>query len=223
MNLKNIKRPYDTVIGLGSACDPTIHIKRHNLRKYSLPLDWVVSLSLSDVNRLLKNKFIDYMKLENLRLKNETHFYVDDGIPIFTKDEPAKPIKSYFIEDTLYNILSVHDFPILQNQNWAATYPTFKEKLNKRVLRFLDLMNTNQSILFVRWSATYEQAIELSSVLNTLTNALFHIVILNPVEGLQNIIDMNWKLDKICGVKVPNHIHDFKIWDYILNGVTLTK
>ncbi|MFP3125386.1 papain-like cysteine peptidase [Ectobacillus funiculus] len=207
---------------MGSACDPTIHIKRLNLRKASLPLDWVASLSLSNVSRLLENKFTGYMELDNMRLKDGSAFYLNDGDAIFSDDRFTKPVQSYFVEDTFYNIISVHDFPILPNQDWTATYPSFKEKLNKRVNRFLDLMNTSQSILFVRWFANYHQAAELQSALYKITNGLFHIVIINPVEGLPNVSEVDWGLDRVCSVQVPNRIHDTTIWDYILKGVTLT-
>lgn len=219
--LQEIKRSYDTVIGIGSACDPTIHIKRLNLRKCSLPLDWVVSLSLSDVSRLLNNKFRGFMELKNMQLKDGSHFYLDDGTPVFSDDRFTK-VESYFVEDICYNILSVHDFPILPNQDWTTTYPSFKEKLNNRINRFLDLMNTSQSILFVRWSATYKEAIELQSALRKLTNGLFHVVIINPIEGLPHVVEMNWRLDRVCSIQVPNRIHDITIWDHVLNGVTLT-
>jgi len=220
IKLQDIKRPYDAVIGIGSACDPTIHIKRLNLRKHSLPLDWVVSLSLSDVNKLLMNRFNGFMELENLQLKEESHFYLDDGTPVFS-DDRFTMVKSYFVEDTYYNIISVHDFPIIPNQEWSQTYPAFKEKLNKRIHRFLNIMNTSQSTLFVRWSATYTEAVELQTILHQLTNGLFHIVIINPIEDLPHIVETDWGLDRVCSIQVPNFIHDYAIWDYVLNGVSI--
>lgn len=66
MNLKEIKGSYDVIASLGSACNPAMELKRLNLRTFSGPLDWSVSLSLSDVNRLLKNKFSNFMELENM-------------------------------------------------------------------------------------------------------------------------------------------------------------
>lgn len=40
-----------------------------------MPLDWMVSYSLADVNRLYKNRFQNFMELINLQILDETHFF----------------------------------------------------------------------------------------------------------------------------------------------------
>lgn len=47
-------------------------------------------------------------------------------------------VKSYFIQDTFYNIISVHDFPITLGKHWSTTYPSYKAKLDLRIKRFWD-------------------------------------------------------------------------------------
>lgn len=215
MKLKNIKGQYDVIVSLGSACGPAAHLRRHNLRRVSMPLDWVVSNSLSDVNRLLKNKFDGFMELKNMRLIEGTHYFVDD--------EVVQPVKSYFIKDMYYNIISVHDFPVLKDQDWTATYPSYKEKLNMRTNRFLEMIKTSQSILFIRWAARYDDVVELQSVLSGMIKNQFSILTLIPTDGLQNVLEMDSGLDKVCLVKVPNRSEDNWIWDYILNGIALIK
>lgn len=108
MNLQEIKGSHDVIVSLGSACNPAMQLRRHNLRTFSGPLDWSVSLSLSDVSRLLKNKFNGFMELKNMCLIDGSAYVLDEGINI-------QSTKSYFIKDTHYNILSVHDFPIIPN------------------------------------------------------------------------------------------------------------
>ncbi|NHW36816.1 DUF1796 family putative cysteine peptidase [Paenibacillus aceris] len=44
-------------------CDPAAYLRGHHLRKFSMPLDWVMSPSLTDVNRLLAHKFTGFMEL----------------------------------------------------------------------------------------------------------------------------------------------------------------
>ncbi|WP_129709820.1 DUF1796 family putative cysteine peptidase [Priestia megaterium] len=216
MNLQNIKRSYDVIVSLGSACNPAMKLREHNLRRFSGPIDWSVSHSLSDVNRLLKNKFDGFMELNNMRLIDGSNHVLNDGI--FTQ-----PIKSHYIQDMYYNIISVHDFPVIQNQDWTATYPSYKKKLNYRIDRFMDKITTSQSVLFIRWSASYEQTTELISVLSEITQGEFNILILNPVEGIQNVIEVDWELDNVCSVNVPNLPFDDSTWDYVLNGIKLTS
>lgn len=48
---------------------------------------------------------------------------------------------NFLIRDNEYNIMSAHDFPVAYNQldHWAC-YPSFKEKVNRRILRFFKKM-----------------------------------------------------------------------------------
>lgn len=221
MYVQDIKKPYDLIVSLGSSCAPAINLRRHNLRRFSMPLDWMVSYSLSDVNRLLKNKFQGFMELQNLTLLEETHFFLNDGVPVYPGSNGGQPVKSYFIKDTFYNIISVHDFPIIPNQNWKTDYPSYKAKLNLRIERLLNELMNSKATLFIRWSANYDQAVELQSVLSQLLKNDFHILILNPVNGLQSVNETDWKINRVCVVNVPNDMNNNATWDYVLNGITL--
>jgi hypothetical protein len=223
MNLQDIKGSYDVIVSLGSACNPAMLLKQHNLRRFSGPLDWCASNSLSDVNRLLKNRFEGFMEFENMCLLDETNFFLNDGDAVLSGDGSTQRIKAYWVKDTYYNVISMHDFPILPNQDWTVTYPSFKEKLNRRINRFLEKITNSQSVLFVRWAASYNQAVELQSVLSKIVKGRFTILILCPVDDLQNISEMNWGIDRVCAVKVPNKPFDNSTWDYVLNRITLTN
>lgn len=157
-----------------------------------------------------------------MRLQKETAFYLEDGAPVFSDDRFSKNVKSYFVEDTNYHIISVHDLPIIRNQDWTATYSDFKEKLNTRIQRFQHLMNTSKSILFVRWSASYQQAVELQSALRKSCKGLIHVIILNPIDGLANVVEKDWGLERVCSLEVPNNVHNNATWDTVLKGVSLT-
>jgi len=126
------------------------------------------------------------------------------------------------IEDTLYNVISVHDFPIIPNQHWSATYVSYKEKLTHRIDRFFERIISSQSILFIRWAATYEQAVELQSTLEGIVKGQFNILILCPEEGFKGVSEIDWGLDKVCAVKVPRIPNDPETWNYVLEGITLT-
>ncbi|MEH7070832.1 DUF1796 family putative cysteine peptidase, partial [Priestia megaterium] len=180
---------------------------------------------LSDVNRLLKNKFNGFMELKNMRVINDkgVSIYADEGVFVFPDKGLHKPIKSYLVLDTVYKIFSAHDFPIIPNQNWFLTYPPFKKTLNYRIDRFLDKVKNSQSILFVRWVANYQEAVELESTLSQITRGSFKVLILNPVEGLQGVSEINWGLSRTCVVNVPIDPNSNVTWDYVLNGVTLTN
>ncbi|WP_364279284.1 hypothetical protein [Peribacillus frigoritolerans] len=48
--------------------------------------------------------------------------YLDDGDAVFS-DEGGKHQDAHFIQDTYYNIISVHDLLIIPNQDWTHLYP----------------------------------------------------------------------------------------------------
>jgi hypothetical protein len=77
--------------------------------------------------------------------------------------------------------------------------------------------------LFVRWAGGYDQAVELQSVLNGMVKGKFNILILEPVEGFQGVKEMNWGIERVCAVTVPNLPYDNSTWDYVLNGIALTN
>ncbi|MEH6885683.1 DUF1796 family putative cysteine peptidase [Priestia megaterium] len=221
MNLQDIRGSYDLMLGLGSWCGPSLNLRRHNWRRFSFPLDWMISNSISDVSRLLRNRFTGFMEFQNLQRTDGYAHFLDDGVAIFPEEGGTEPVNAHFIHDTYYNIISVHDFPIIPNVDWPVMYPSYKEKLHQRIARFLEKVENSSSILFIRWAATYEQAVELQSTLEGIVKGQFNILILCPEEGFKGVSEIDWGLDKICAVKVPRIPNDPGTWNYVLEGITL--
>lgn len=210
---KEIKGSYDLIVSLGSSCEPAGHLRRLQLRTFSAPLDWMVSLSLRDVNRLLRNRFEGYMELGNMA--------PDEGSAMYVNDEVVQQAKSYFVREYKYNILSVHDFPIIPDQPWWSRYKEYKELLDYRIERFLSRMAESRNALFVRWGGSYEEAAELREVLGQLVGGEFRILMVQGIEGLESVIDDQWDLDRICSVSIPYRAGDLHTWDLLLEGVYL--
>lgn len=219
LNLQDIKKSYDVVISLGSSCLPTYQLKRCNLRSFSGPLDWVLSPSLSDVNRLLKNRLRDLMELKNICLIEGAYYN------LLNDNSEDQKSQTYRVKDTNYNITSVHDFPVMPNYDWSVTYPQYKDKLNSRINKFFEKITNSHSILFIRTEAGYEETIELKSVLSQITNSRFNILAVNLVMGLQNVVEKNWGIEGVCSVECPHRqdvwYGDNSAWDYILGGIKL--
>jgi hypothetical protein len=189
-----------------------------------MPLDWMVSYSLADVNRLYKNRFQNFMELKNLQLLEETHFFLEDGLPVYPNGNKNALVKSYFIRDTLYNIISVHDFPVTLGKHWSITYPSYKAKLDLRINRFWNKLLTSKKTLFIRWSASYEQAVELQVILSDILKSNeFTVLILNPVSELTSVREVNWGIHHICMVEFPDDMNDYDSWDYILKDIQITN
>lgn len=224
MKLNNIKRSYNIVVSLGCNCSTATHLKRNDLRRFSMPLDWMKSPSLSDVIRLLKNKFNGFMEFNNLILLGRSAHTVE-GIE---HDEEVRPnsIATFLVANKTYNIYFFHDFIVIPNHDWSVTYPVVKDKYNRRINRFLNKIKNSESVLFVRQRATIDETIELQSVLSQLTNGKFNLLIVNL--GLSSvIIEQDWGIPNVCSVEIPElngeDVGIHSAWDYILSGITIDE
>ena len=208
MTLDNIMQPYDTIISLGSTCQTAYQIKRKNLRNFSGPIDWMISPYLSDVNRLLKTRFKNFMDYNNLTLQGKLSNI------------------TYIVKDNLYNIESYHDFPILLNsENYLSTYSIFKCKLCRRINTFYKMCKNCDSILFVRIGANYDEVVELISILKIIVKKEFTILIINFSTNPE-VMERNWGIDNVCSVEIQD---TFPIrwqgcdssWDKLFKGISL--
>ncbi|MEK4551923.1 papain-like cysteine peptidase [Bacillus sp. FSL M8-0473] len=224
MNLEDIQKSYGVIVSLGGLCQVTNQIKRHNLRTFSGPLDWFYYPSLSDVNKLLQNRFKKFMKLENMVIEGSESY----GLIESEFDNQIKWAEriTYCIKDTYYNCFSMHDFPINSEKDLKSTYPSFKAKLDTRINRFLEKINSSESILFIRIWGNRDEAVELQNVLSKITNKDFNILIVNFKEGISNIVEQNWGISRVCSIELSRYQDrwegDDSDWDVILNKITLT-
>lgn len=206
MSLEDIKGNYDAIFSLGDLCLASIQLKKNHLRPFSGVLDWLASPALSDVNRLLRNRFVGFMDLPNLRIIG----YADDNI---------------CVSDDAYHMVSNHDFPADRNTlTHLATYSEVKEKYNRRIQRFLEKMNTSKRVLFVRTKGTFEDTLELESVLSSLVKNDFRILLVNHTN-VGGMVEKDWPLERVCAVDLPNrdiwegnHHH----WKAMLDKVTIS-
>ncbi len=206
MRLQEIKGNYDAIYSLGDLCLASIQLKRHQLRTFSGVLDWMGSLELANVNRLLLNRFAGFMEPQHLRIigyAGTTHVCVSDDA---------------------YNIVSNHDFEIGPNSlHYLGTYPAVKEKFDRRIRRFLEKAKTCNRMLFVRTEGSLEEAAELERVLSGLVVHDFRVLLINhaPVGG---IVELDWPLEKVCTLQFPN-VEKWEgnnhLWQQVLSGISL--
>ena len=89
------------------------------------------------------------MEFQNLQRTDGYAHFLDDGVAIFPEEGGTEPVNAHFWFMILYyNIISVHDFPIIPNVDWTVMYPSYKEKLYQRIARFLEKVE-NSSLHFI--------------------------------------------------------------------------
>jgi hypothetical protein len=207
VKLSDLRGEYDAIFSLGDLCLASIQLEKYNLRPYAGVLDWMASYNLSDVNRLLANRFAGFMNYPNLKVVGNASD------------------KLYLVLEQQYNFLSNHDFFTANNfPPHLAAYPEIKAKYDRRVARFLEKMETADHILFIRTEGTYEQARELEMVLSKLVKKDFKVLLIQHDPNVVALMENNWPLRRICSIQLPgqdkwegNHHY----WEQILSGIQL--
>ncbi|GGA05455.1 amino acid permease [Paenibacillus marchantiophytorum] len=205
MKLAQIKGNYDAIFSLGDHCTPSIQLEKNKLRPYSGVLDWLISLNLSDVNRLLKNRFQGFMELANLQIIGTAY---DKNLLVF---------------DQAYQFSSNHDFFTSKNTLHELTaYPEVKAKYDRRVQRFLEKMNTAHHLLFIRCgSYTKEQVDELHAILSELVTHEYRLILVKH-SPVQQMIETRCTYDNVCTLELPMDnilTANDHWWKEILDGI----
>ncbi|UKS23930.1 papain-like cysteine peptidase [Paenibacillus sp. HWE-109] len=197
---------YKAYISLGSTCQTAFQLKRLGLRKYAGPLDWFASDSIDGVVRLIDHRFNGFMELNQLELIGTTN-------------------ECFVVRDNANDVISFHDFPLyLTADRWREAYPAFKQKLSRRVDRFLRTIQ-GQPILFIRTNSKRKEAQELHAALKRLVHGKFQLLIVNNhQEDREDVIYENWGLGGISSVLLPKG-EDWRgfnqAWDTCMNGFKL--
>ncbi|WP_068471366.1 DUF1796 family putative cysteine peptidase [Candidatus Protochlamydia phocaeensis] len=179
-------RPYDEAVSLGYSCQVAQQLNDNGIRHQAYPFDWM----LSSAEGLIL--FIHYAGAGFLDL---------DKIAI---EERVAGTNILIVADTLYGFRLLHDF----YDPFDTFYPIVKQKYERRIARFFNLLRSNKKVLFVRIQFTREQAELLDFILHTLYPQLtYTILALNPEPqadwGLERV--KNLQLHQIPDVWYGDH------------------
>ncbi|WP_159881064.1 DUF1796 family putative cysteine peptidase [Paenibacillus puerhi] len=206
MKVSELSGPYDAIFSLGQNCMPAIQLEKNGLRPFAGVLDWMMSDTLSDVNRLLLSRFDPFMELPDLRVVSAGY-------------------KNYMVKDERNNVVSVHDFPLSKNtEHHLATYDEFKEKLNRRITRFYDKASTSRRTLFIRLLGTYEEVLQLQTILRGIVAHDFTLLVVNYSE-VTGLVECDWGIDDVCVVEIPSaelwNYRSDPYWQHLFKGIAL--
>ncbi|MFZ3587676.1 DUF1796 family putative cysteine peptidase [Bacillus sp. DJP31] len=211
MRIQDLKGEYSAIFSLGDLCLAALQLRKSNLRPFAGPLDWMSSPSLSDVSRLLNNKFIGFMDLENL-----TPIGYSTGV------DSAEPYIA--VTDNAYHIVSSHDFKASRNTlSQLATYPDVRVKLDRRTERFLYMLKKCKRILLIRTEGTFEEVLELEAALSKIGSNNFHILVVNHTN-VSGITEKEWPVKRVCSIELPDvekWSGNDHLWRSIFEGITI--
>ena len=125
------------IIPLGYNCETAKFLRKNNLRKISYPFDWLITMSLNTINKILEDKNFDKNFLNNI--KN----YGKDNKLYLKYFGAGKDIDNIMFISNNYPGLIFRHFDFLNN---IEDYKT----LNRRIIRFKEQLFKKEKIIFIR-------------------------------------------------------------------------
>lgn len=141
-------------IGLGRDCQVTGALIHFNLRAAAYPLDWMVSLHFDGVIHAFQTDFKQFLN------------------PSFLV------YQTHYIENTYYQFGYNHFFPLVGHPitdevhvagtvvpNFLDYLPHVKEVQNRRIKRLLNLLSSQDNIVFIRTHSTPHEAADFMNMI----------------------------------------------------------
>jgi len=128
---------------IGYDCSPASALQFMNLRTFALPFDWVQS-NINSIERCFSDNFSKYHT--NLRFNKSKTRLIDEYGFQFPHDYPFDDeVTAEEIKDDEHVIWEGKNKCIVEN--WQDFYDTVKDKYNRRIKRFIDIVNDTKPII----------------------------------------------------------------------------
>jgi len=206
-----LKRNIDKFISIGYSCGPKIFLNEKKKEEY-LVFDYI-GTSMWAINLLINNDFEDFLSINNIK-----KMQINENTKIYTNEK--------------YYIRFFHEIDIKMNELNKVYIQDLKEKYERRIARFNDLLNeynTNNKILcFVRTQecvdgriiydeykkyfekSEYEHLCDFSTLIKTKYPTMkFIILYINYSENL--VFDKNNNIVSFKKTKKQDTMVNFKI------------
>ena len=162
--LHSAQQPYDALVPLGGNCQLAWQMYCKGIRKYALPFDQTVT-PFNGLYDVLKNRFENFFNVDNAEL-------IQNGT------------EKYALEKK-YTISFIHEFE--ETKDFLTDYPGIKQTYDRRVTRFLKVVEDSKNPLFIRHGINKEQAIALSALIKNklVPNKNFLLLALDTTEEIK--------------------------------------
>jgi hypothetical protein len=195
---------------LGYDCSPAAALRSLNLREFALPFDWVIS-NIRILELCFKDNFENFHKQLYFN-HNKTRMIDYYGFE-FPHDYPLTDISNNeFVGEGIFG----EENGKCITDNWKNYYNIVKSKYDRRIERFLNIMNDDKPIIILsRYNAN--EVIKLQSLLKKYYNKTNIIFINSSTQSfeIKNIINIYTEKNGIW--------NDSIIWTETINKVIQSK
>lgn len=173
---------YEMVCSLGERCMTAHQMRLNKLRSESNPFDWLITSNINSVVDTLLNHWSQFFIKENLIIEHNGTEHLS-------------------VTDSTTGFISLHDFD--SNIPFDEEYNKFINKYTRRIQRFMNLIYSKNSILFVRTNVSINEIDYLQQLTQLNPYAKIDFLIINTV---------NTNTIKQIPVSYPN-VHVYEISD----------
>ncbi len=206
---------FDYAISLGSYCMVASQISKYHARDRSYPLDWTHTPFTALIKFLTEEG-------HNFLIKEHLLFDIYDGKKVVYD---LYYDKMCFPHDFNYDFIIPVNIPCTYTQVNIKNYEDVLTRYQRRITRFFEVLNSDKTILFVRYELSYEQAILLDSVLRSKYPRLKYMIL---ALGLTEEMKTPWGLERVRNHYMP-HSLDFDdnnitaVWQQVFSQFQLPK
>ena len=206
---------------IGYDCSPAAALKGLNLRNEALPFDWVVS-NISSLEKCFQDNFIKYHT--NLKFNyNKTRLIDEYGFE-FPHDYPLHNIDNIDNIDDINNISDdkIGEGIIGEEKNkiivsdWKKYHNIAKEKYDRRIKRFLNIVNDNKPIIILCRYSTNDVILLRNLFLKYYNKQ--NIIFINSCN---NIFVNRFIIN--CNTEQNGNWNDIEIWRKNINFILINK
>jgi len=135
---------------IGYDCSPAVALRNMNLRKFALPFDWVQS-NIHAIERCFQDNFAKYhtglyFNERKTRMIDAYGFQFPHDYPLLNIDELLGPAAVELTPESVIPGEGAYEEKQIV-ENWQDYYDIVKEKYNRRIERFLDILHNPAPIL----------------------------------------------------------------------------
>lgn len=199
------------ILTLGYDCSPAATLRNLDIREFALPFDWVVS-NITSLEKCFNDNFSKYHT--NLRFNHKKSRLIDEYGFEFPHDYPLTEL-NVNINNIGEGIFGEEKGKCIID-DWYKYYDYVKQKYERRIKRFLDIVNDNKPIIvFCRYNVN--QVIQLKNLFKKYynkTNVIF-------INSCNQVINLPEEFIYCCNTEKNGNWNDPIIWKDILEKVLI--
>ncbi len=184
-------------IPFGNDCAIAYQLEKLGLRNTSLPFDWIKS-DLKGLIKCIEDDFTYFCDESCFTMKNtSTNFKI-----INDNYSDGKLADSIRMHNTVYDFHHLHDFKLYITdgitQNLEYGFKKFKEKYERRIIRFIELMRNNlvhKVIIHIGPQKDVKLLDRLKEVFDSKSYTNYEIKFI-PYSEFESIGTTSWKRDE---------------------------